>query len=111
MVIENWPKDVVLVHLPHELQKHGDLRAIIDAAGKREDCDVVVDFSNVEIVGSPTFSILLELRAELQQSGHKLILCNVAPAIRGVFTVSQLDGVFDFAEDESAALATLHAGE
>jgi len=111
MVMENWPKDVVLVHLPHELQKHSDLRAIIDTAGRRGDCDVVVDFSNVEIVGSPTFSVLLEFRTVLQESGHKLILCNVAPAIRGVFTVSQLDDVFDFAEDESAALATLHAGE
>ena len=109
MVMENWPKDVVFVHLPHELQKHGDLRAIIDAAGKREDCDAVVDFSNVEIVGSPTFSVLLELRTVLQEWGHKLILCNVAPAIRGVFTVSQLDGVFEFADDESAALTILHA--
>jgi anti-anti-sigma factor len=107
--MENWPKDVVLVHLPREIQKHTELQTTIDTVSKSRDLDVVVDFSAVDMVGSPTFSRLLELRSVLRGSGHRLILCHVTPATKGVFTVAQLDRLFDFAEDESAALATLRA--
>ena len=110
MDMENWPEHVVLVNLPPELQRHTELQTVIDAMHQKGDCDVVVDFSAAYIVGSPTFSRLLELRSVLRGSGHKLILYNVAPATRGVFAVAQLDRLFDFAEDESAALASLHAG-
>jgi len=109
MRVENWPENVVLVHLPREMQKHAELQTTIDSVGKRGDSDVVVDFSEVDIVGSPTFSRLLELRSVLRESGRRLILCRVSAATRGVFTVAQLGRLFDFAEDESAALATLRA--
>ena len=110
MRAENWPENVVLVRLPRELQKHTELQTAIDAVSKAGNLDVVVDFSDVDIVGSPTFSRLLELRSVLRESGHRLILCHVAPATKGVFTVAQLDRLFDFAENESAALAVLHSG-
>ena len=71
--------------------------------------DAVVDFSDVDIVGSPTFSRLLELRSVLRQSGHRLVLCNEDPATRSVFATAELDRLFDFAESESAALTTLRA--
>jgi len=110
MDTENWPEQVVLVHLPPELQRHAELQTVIDAVHQKGDCNVVVDFSAASIVGSLTFSRLLELRNVLRGSGHRLILCNVAPATRGVFAVAQLERLFEFAGDESAALATLHAG-
>ena len=105
--MENWPDNVVLVHLPRELQKHAELQTVIDAVLQKGDYDVVVDFSDADIVGSLTFSRLLELRNVLRTSGHRLILCNVAAATRGVFTVAQLDRLFDFAENASVALARL----
>jgi anti-anti-sigma regulatory factor len=67
----------------------------------------VVDFSNADVVGSLTFSRLLELRKLLHESGRKLVLCSVAPAARAVFTVALLDKLFDFVEDRPAALASL----
>jgi len=111
MCVEDRRENVVLVHLPREVREHVALQTTIDTVGKKADCDVVVDFSNVDIAGSPTFSRLLELRKVLRGSGHRLILCNVAPATRDVFAVAQLDRLFDFAEDESAALAILHTGK
>jgi len=110
MRVENWPKNVVLIHLPREMQKHTELQTTIDTVSKAGDLDVVVDFSDVDIVGSPTFSRLLELRSVLHQSGHRLVLSHVAAATKGVFTVAQLDRLFDFTENESAALAVLHSG-
>ena len=31
--------------------------------------------------------------------GHKLTLCSVAPAVKGVFIIARLDDLFEFAED------------
>jgi len=109
MRIENWPENVVLVHLPHEVHRHAELQTTIDVVRKTGDSDVVVDFSGVDIVGSPTFSRLLELRSVLRQSGHRLVLCSVAPATKSVFATAELDRLFDFAENEAAALTTLRA--
>jgi len=109
MCVENWPENVVLAHLPRELQKHAELQTTIDGARKTGDFDVVVDFSDVDIVGSPTFSRLLELRSVLRESGHRLVLCNVAPATKSVFAATELERLFDFAENEAAALTTLRA--
>ena len=103
MDMENWPNNVVLVHLPRELQKHAGLQTVIDAVGRKGDYDVVVDFSDADIVGSLTFSRLLELRNVLRTAGHRLILCNVSAAARGVFSIAQLDRLFDFAADASVA--------
>jgi len=109
MRMENWPENVVLVHLPREVHRHTELDTTIDAVRKTGDFDVVVDFSEVDIVGSPTFSRLLELRNVLRQSGHRLVLCHADPATKSVFVTTELDRLFEFAESESAALATLRA--
>ena len=105
MGIQSWSDDVILVELPAGLRERAELKTVIDAVHDKGACDVVVDFSNVDIVGSPTFSKLLELRKSLQQRGRKLVLCGVAPAVKGVFTIARLDGAFEFVEDRFAALA------
>jgi anti-anti-sigma regulatory factor len=73
----------------------------------RGDCDVVVDFSEVDIVTSSSLSKMLKLRKLLTDCEHNLIFCGVAPATKGVFTVTGLEGVFEFAEDKFVALASL----
>lgn len=107
MGIQSWSDDVILVDLPRKVEEHGELQVVIEMVREKGHCDVVMDFSNVDIVGSPTFSRLLELRQLLLDCGHTLVLCSVAPATKGVFTIARLDEVFDFVEDRFAALATL----
>jgi len=107
MSIHRWSEDVILVDLPRELEEHSELQTAIGMVRDRGDCDVVVDFSRVDIVGGACLAGLLELRRLLNDSGHKLTLCRVAPAIKGVFTIARLDGLFEFAEDRFAALASL----
>ena len=43
----------------------------------------------------------------LADCGHRLIFCSVAAATRGIFTVTGLDGIFEFADDKFVALASL----
>ena len=107
MGIQNWSEDVILVDLPTEPEMGEELVNIISMVRDRGDCDVVIDFSEVDIVTSSSLSKMLKLRKLLADCGHKLLFCSVAPATKGVFTVTGLDGVFEFADDKFVALASL----
>ncbi len=107
MSVQTGLEDVIVVDLPRELEGHSELQTVVEMARQRGRCDVIVDFSTVDVVGSLTFSRLLELRRLMRDLGHKLVLCGVAPQTRGVFVTVQLDRLFDFVEDKTAALARL----
>ena len=105
MSIQNWSKDMIVVNLPQSSQDQHELETAIDMVREKGDFNVVVDFSGVDVVGSRTFAALLELRQLLQESGHKLVLCGLSPATKGVFSIARLDDVFEFVQDRFAALA------
>ena len=107
MMVQHASQDSILVNLPWSPSAHKELQAVGEIVHGCSDHNVVVDFSDVDVAGGAIFTWLLELRQSLQDRGRKLILCSVAPATRGVFTVARLDEVFDFAKDRSAALARL----
>ncbi len=100
MGIQNWSKNVVLVDLPPEPQMRDKIKAVTKLIHKRAEYDVVMDFSSVDIMATPSISGLLGLRKLLADCGHQLILRNVAVATKGIFTVTGLDGVFEFADDK-----------
>jgi len=107
MGIQNWSDDVVLVDLPQEPHMGEELKTVTGIVRDRGDCDVVIDFSSVDIVTSSSLSKLLKLRKLLADCGHKLVFCNVAAATKGIFTVTGLDGVFEIVDDKFVALASL----
>jgi anti-anti-sigma factor len=112
MSFQNWSDDIILVDLPREPRMRSELKTLIEIVRDRGDCDVVVDFSSVDIMTSTSISGLLRLRKLLTDCGHRLMFCNVPSATRSVFSVVGLDEVFEFADDKFAALATLQsAGE
>jgi len=105
MAIHNWSEDVILVNLPPKLEDEDDLQTAIDMVREKGARNVVIDFSHVDVAGGATFSRLLQLRQMLQGSGHKVVLCGLSPATKGVFSITQLDSVFEFVDDRFAALA------
>ena len=107
MGLQNWSEDIILVDLPPEPNMGDELKTVTGVTRDRGDCDVVVDFSSIDIVTSSSLSKLLKLRKLLADCGHRLIFCNVAPATRGIFTVTGLDGIFELADDKFVALASL----
>ena len=107
MGLQNWSEDIILVDLPSEPGLGDELKTVTGVTRDRGDCDVVVDFSSVDIVTSSSLSKLLKLRKLLTDCGHRLVFCNVAPATRGIFTVTGLDGIFEVADDKFVALASL----
>jgi anti-anti-sigma factor len=107
MAIQNWSEDILLVDLPQEPEMGDELKTVISEFRDRGDCDVVIDFSNVDIVTSSSLSKLLKLRKLLGDCGQRLVFCGVAAATKGIFTVTGLEGVFEMSDDKFLALASL----
>jgi len=108
MSIENWSEDTVLVHLPQELKMDDELNTVTEIVRERGDCDVVIDFSSVDILKTPGIAKLLTLRKLLVDCGHRLILCGLSAAIKGILTVVALDKVFELVDDKSVVLTRVH---
>ncbi len=110
MGIQHLSEHVLLITLPAEPQSGNEAEMAMRSAGARPDCDVIVDFSLVEIMSSATLCNLLILERQLNTTGRGLILCSVPPKIAGVFTRVGLHKLFQFADDEFAALQALDHG-
>lgn len=107
MGIQNWSENIILVDLPQEPQTGEELKTVTEIVRDRGDCDVVMDFSSVDIITSSNLSKLLRLRKLLTDCGHQFVFCNVAAATKGIFTVTGLDAIFEFVDDKFVALAGL----
>ncbi|MGD8501585.1 MAG: STAS domain-containing protein [Phycisphaerales bacterium] len=108
MGIKNLSEDVILVDLPSEASRRADeLKAVNETVSEKCDCDVIIDFSKVEIINSWNISNLLILRSLLEDSGRQLILCNVGTVAKCIFVVAGLNEVFVFADNQPAALAAV----
>ena len=107
MGIQDWSDDIILVDLPQEPEIGDELKTVTEMVRDRGDCDVVIDFSGVDIVTSSSLSKMLKLRKMLTDCGHQLVFCSVAAATKGIFMVTGLDGIFEFADDKFVALASL----
>ena len=107
MGIQDWSEDIILVDLPQEPEVGDELKTVTEMVRDRGDCDVVIDFSGVDIVTSSSLSKMLKLRKMLTDCGHQLIFWSVAAATKGIFMVTGLDGIFEFADDKFVALASL----
>lgn len=59
-------------------------------------CNLVVDFGEVTFMGSAALAVLLAAQKRLSAGGKQLYLCNVTPALRGIFAVSGLEPFFQF---------------
>jgi anti-anti-sigma factor len=107
MGIQDWSEDIILVDVPQEPEMGEEIKTVTEMVRDRGNCDVVMDFASVDIVTSSSLSKLLKLRKLLADCGHQLVFCSVAAATKGIFIVTGLDGIFEFADDKFVALASL----
>jgi len=111
MGISNLSDHVVFVDLPAcEPYIVDELKELNEIITMRDDCDVIIDFSHVDIFLSSSLSNLLILRDLLHNKDHEMVLCHVAFATRCIFTVAGLNEAFVFVEDKFEALDVLSAG-
>jgi anti-anti-sigma regulatory factor len=109
MGIRNLSENIIVVELPSDRSERADeLKNLNEIISDKCQCDVIIDFSKVEIINSWNISNLLILRGMMADAGRKLILCNVSTVTKCIFAVAGLSEVLVFANTRSAALDALH---
>ena len=109
MGMQNWSEDIISVDLHREPQMGDELKTVTDIVNDRGDCDVILDFSNVDIITSSSLAKLLKLRQLLADCGHRLIFCSMNNFTREAFKVTGLDGIFELTDDKFAATEELQS--
>lgn len=110
MGIESLADDVIAYRLHHEPYTRGELGKLVDIVSERGECDVIVDFGQVDLVTSTSLANLLRLRRMQLDCGRRLILSSVSTFTSGVFSVTGLEGLFELADDVSQAQELLQQG-
>ncbi len=112
MGIQNLLENVIYVELPSEGQEISDeLKAMNEAISNRDDCDIIVDFTKVEILNSSNISSLLISRNLQEERGRRLVLCSVSTVTKCIFVVAGLAEIFFFVDDKSAALDAVKSAD
>lgn len=105
MGIDNITEDVILVKLPSRQERRSEeLKAVNEVVSNKNDCDILMDFSNVEIMNSWDISNLLILQNLLSEAGHKLVLFGVNTVTKCIFVVAGLSEAFTFFDNKTDAL-------
>jgi len=105
MEVKNLTDNVLSITLSScEPQISKELKEINEIVSKKDDCDVVVDLTYVEIINSSNISNLLILRGFLEEHGRKLFLFNVQTITKCIFVIAGLTEVFNFIDDKADAL-------
>ncbi len=63
---------------------------------------VLVDMSQVEFMDSAGLMVLIKAFRLAQSSGQKLGICSIAPSVRMMFELTQLDDVFEIYENPAS---------
>ena len=108
MMETDLSEGIVTIDLSAGPRMLGELDTAIRIVRDKDELDVVIDFVNVDILYSPGIAKLMELRKVLHEHGHRLVLYNVSEAIQGIFAVTELDHVIEFADDKVTALTCIH---
>lgn len=107
MGIQEWSENIIVVDLEVDPQFTDDLNALMDQLAKRQSTDVLLNFANIPFLNSSNIAKLLKLR-KLQATNHaRLRLCGINNSVWGIFLVTGLDKLFEFADDVASGLATL----
>jgi anti-anti-sigma factor len=108
MTIQDLETNIIDVDLSKEPDASDELARLIDSLADRPACHVIIDFSNVDILRSPTIRALIQLHQLLKASGRKLLLHSIANLTKGIFDTTRISAVFAIVQDRDAALQQLN---
>lgn len=108
MEIEHLPENVLFVCL-QEPQLRNELVTVNEILSNGCTCDVIIDFSSVELLTSEGISSLIILERLLNSLGHKIILCDVSSSNLQVLERTGIQPLFEFSSDEFAALQSIRS--
>ncbi|MCK4658503.1 MAG: STAS domain-containing protein [Phycisphaerae bacterium] len=108
MSVEQWSENILLVDFQDDPLFSDDLATLIDQFSANPNMDVVINLAQVAYLNSSNIASLLKLRKLVCVNNHrKLILCGVSTHVWGVFLVTGLEKVFEFADDVAMGLTSV----
>lgn len=107
MTIKNDSEGIILVELPAEPKIRQELDSLMGLLKSSSDNDVIIDFSDVDIMTSMSLSGFLKVREIVLEAGKRLIFTNAAALTKDIFTVTCFDGIFEFVDDQAEAVKML----
>jgi len=107
LAIESWSDNILVVELQDDPTFTDDLNALQEQVSARTDLDVVLNFAGVHYVNSSNIAKLLKLRKKIINTKRRLVLCEINNTVWGLFLVTGLDKVFDFADNVATGLASV----
>jgi anti-sigma B factor antagonist len=81
--------------------------ALYEFVQARVDPRIVVDLAAIDYLSSSGVAILVGLKRRVDLQHGKLVLCRVQPLVGDLLRVMRLNQYFNFANDETDALALL----
>ncbi len=108
MAIQNWSDSIFVAELQDDPVLTDDLNALVDQLKANPETDAVLDFTNISYLNSSNIAKLLKLRKIVSVTNHrKIILCAINSHVWGVFLITGLDKLFEFADNVSLGLAAI----
>jgi anti-anti-sigma factor len=107
MTIHNISEDALIITLPQEPDRSGELETAARLTTPKVHRHVIVDFTRVETMSSVTICGLIILNRLLSTTGRHMVLCSVPPNISAIFRRMGLLKLLQFASDKSEALQVL----
>jgi len=108
--IESWADSIVVVELQNDPGFTDDMTALLEQVETSGGIDVVLNFTGVGYVNSSNIAKLLKLRKRVLTHQRRLVLCEINTNVWGLFLVTGLDKVFDFADSVATGLASVQIG-
>ena len=106
MPIKNWSENIVVAELQNDPVCTDDLNALSEQLTAKKNVDLVVDFSNVNYLNSSNIAKLLKIRKQVVITNHrKMVLCSINSHVWGVFLITGLERLFEFADTVALGLA------
>lgn len=106
MSIEQWSENIIVVEAQEDPQFTDDMDSVAVMLTENPNQHVAINFASVNVLNSSNIAKLLKLRKMIViNGGHQLKLCSVNTHVWGVFLVTGLDKVFDFADELALGLA------
>lgn len=98
----------ILFQLPNRLDLHGgiNLTQQLAAIEPQRDSVWVLDMASVESIDSVGVLALVNSIKFARQHQCRLMVCNVRPAVRLVFEITQLDQILENVDRELTAIET-----
>ena len=108
MPIQDWSENILVAELQNDPVCTDDLNALAERLADNTGFDLVVDFSGISYLNSSNIAKLLKMRKLVVMTNRrKMVLCSINSHVWGVFLITGLERLFEFADTVALGLAAI----